>query len=90
MYLLYSLVSVVNKPGIKQNLLKVNAKCQPTIVIIAGFAPAGHRAHEPTVGAPCGQRDGCNRLGHLHRMEELDQHDVVIQSLVVVAMHKDA
>lgn len=80
----------INKLGIKLNQLNKNAKCQLTIFIIAGFAPSGHRAHVPTVGAPCGQGDGCNRLGQLHRMEELDQHDVVIQSLIVVAMHKDA
>lgn len=63
-----------------------NVCFSPTLAIHGSVTPARHRAAEPPIWTPRGQRDGCNCLRHLHRVEELDQHDVIIQSLVVITV----
>lgn len=60
---------------------------QPTLAIYGSVAPARHRAGEPPHRAPYGQWDGSDCCGHLHWVEEFDQHDVKIQSLVVITAH---
>lgn len=58
----------------------MNHYYQHTHVTHGGVTPARHRAGERSIGAACGQWDGCDCFGHLHWVEELNQHDVIIQS----------
>lgn len=67
----------------------INSYYQLTLSVHGSVTPTRHRALEPTMWAPCGQWDGCDCICHLHRVEQLDQHDVVIQSLVVITAHRE-
>lgn len=62
---------------------------QLTLAIHGDVTPTRHRTGEPPHWARCGQWDGSDCLGHLHWVEKLDQHDVKIQSLVVITAHRE-
>ena len=56
-----------------------------TLAAHGGVAPARHRTADAPVWTPAGQGNRLHCLSDLHRVEQLDQHDVIVQSLVVIA-----
>lgn len=86
MFSTFHILAVAVDPLIKSNY---NQYYPPTLIIHGSVTPARHGAMKPREWAPCGQRDGSDCLCHLHGVEELNQHDVIIQSLVVITIHRE-
>ena len=49
-------------------------------------SPSRHHTHVPGLGAGCGQGDGLDKLVESDRVGQLQQHNVVVQGLVVIAL----
>lgn len=59
-----------------------------TLLSGGDVAPARDGAGEACVWAACGQRDGLHIISDLYRVEQLDQHHVIVQRLVVIATER--
>lgn len=59
-----------------------------TLLASGDVAPARDGAGEACVWAACGQRDGLHIISDLYRVEQLDQHHVIVQRLVVIATER--
>ena len=59
-----------------------------TLLSGGDVAPARDRAGEACVWAAGGQRDGLYVISDFHRVEQLDQHHVIVQRLVVIATER--
>ena len=51
----------------------------------ADSSPSWDSTGHSSIGTASGQRDRSHCISHLHWVEQLNQHNVVVQSLVVVA-----
>lgn len=63
----------------------VKIRCFLTLISV-DVPPSRHRAHVPGCGAGTGQGDRLDVLVHGDGVRQLHQHDVKVQSLVVVTL----